>query len=85
MRPLPNHEPNSAAAPLYEWVVDTECGRHCIESASSLEKVLYRFTQKGYRIKFVMELSEYEKMQADEQRRMNEEIKKHVEGGNSAA
>lgn len=84
MRPLPNPEPNTAADPLYEWEVHTECGRRFIESASSLEKVLYRFTQKGYRINFIMELSEYERMQAEEQRKMNEEIKRSIEGGSAA-
>jgi hypothetical protein len=85
MRPLANTEPNTAANTMYEWVVDTECDRHFIWSASSLETLAARVTEKGYRMKFVMELSEYEDMQDMEQRKMNEEIKKHVEGGNSAA
>lgn len=84
MRPLPNPEPNTAADTLYEFVVDTECGRHFIWSASSLETLAARVTEKGYRMTFVMELSEYEDMQDMEQRRMNEEIKKHVEGESAA-
>lgn len=84
MRPLPNPEPNTAANVMYEWVVDTECGRHFIWSASSLETLAARVIEKGYRMTFVMELSEYEDMQDMEQRRMNEEIKKHVEGGSAA-
>lgn len=84
MRPLPNTEMNTAANVMYEWVVDTECGRHFIWSASSLESLAARVTEKGYRMTFVMELSEYEDMQEMEQRRMNEEIKKHVEGGSAA-
>jgi hypothetical protein len=75
---------NTAANVMYEWVVDTECGRHFIWSASSLETLAARVTEKGYRMTFVMELSEYEDMQDMEQRRMNVEIKKHVEGGSAA-
>lgn len=65
--------------PPIEWHVETECGRNFIWSAVDLESLITQMTlDRGYRLTFVMELSEYERMQADEQRKLNDEHEKDV-------
>lgn len=62
-----------------EWRVETECGRIFNWSAVDLENLILRMTEKGYRLTFVMELSEYERMIADEQRVLNHEHEKDID------
>ena len=78
MRPLPNIEPNTAASTMYEWYCITEQNRIFIHSASSMETCIERLMEKGHRLKFIMELSEYERMQADQQRELNHGHEKDV-------
>lgn len=85
MRPLPNNEPNTAASVMYEWRCETAEGRIFIPSASSMESAIRHMTEKGHKLTFIMELSEYEQMIAYEQQRMNQEIREHIEGGPNAA
>lgn len=73
MRPLPNPEPNTAASTMYEWRCETTEGRIFTPSASSMETCIARMMEKGHKLKFIMELSEYEQMIADEQRVLNAE------------
>lgn len=73
MRPLPNLEPNTAACVMYEWHCITEQDRIFIWSAISMQTCIARMMEAGHRLKFIMELSEYERMQADEQRVLNSE------------
>lgn len=81
MRPLPNPELNTAASTMYEWYCITTRDRIFIHSASSMESCIARLMEKGHQLKFIMELSEYEQLQADQQRAMEYEYNQQIEKG----